>query len=160
MNRLGVTGIEQILNETGKNTCEPGNGSPEEKISRGALTSRIVRSARWHKQAIAGHVAFYYLILIIPLVIIDGKLTALGLKAGYYSGELNPLINYLFGHFEVDVVFWLRAVFVILAVMFLAYAYSRYPRYLKKYYFLLAITIAAYLAVNIAHVWFLVIVSI
>jgi len=106
-----------------------------------------------HKKTLVKKIIIFYLITVAPLVIIDGRLTVLGIEKGYYQGELNPLINYLFSYFSVDAVFMLRAIFIVMAVAFLAFIYFKYPSYIRKYYLLLTITLIAYLAINIIHVW-------
>jgi len=106
-----------------------------------------------HKKTLVKKIIIFYLITVAPLVIIDGRLTVLGIEKGYYQGELNPLINYLFSYFSVDAVFMLRAIFIVMAVAFLTFIYFKYPIYIRKYYLLLTITLIAYLAINIIHVW-------
>jgi formate hydrogenlyase subunit 3/multisubunit Na+/H+ antiporter MnhD subunit len=132
------------------------NSSAVEKIfSPVNIPALILRAIADKRDILAKNISSLYLIVIAPLVILDGKFTALGIKAGYYEGELNPLINYLFGYFEIDTVFWLRALFILFAVAFLAYAYHKYPRCLKKYYLLLVVSVVSYLSINIVHVWVL-----
>jgi formate hydrogenlyase subunit 3/multisubunit Na+/H+ antiporter MnhD subunit len=132
------------------------NSSAVEKIfSPVNIPALILRAIADKRDILAKNISSLYLIVIAPLVILDGKFTALGIKAGYYEGELNPLINYLFGYFEIDTVFWLRALFILFAVAFLAYAYHKYPRCLKKYYLLLVVSVISYLSINIVHVWVL-----
>lgn len=148
--------IEQILKKTRRINGRPSHLATGKIIRGKGRLALITKALCGQRETFAKQISSFYLIAIAPLVIIDGKFTALGLKTGYYQGELNPLINYLFGYLEVDTVFWLRAILVILAVMFLIFAYLKYPGYVKKYYLLLALTVISYLAINIAHIWVLI----
>lgn len=86
-------------------------------------------------------------------MIIDGRLTALGIENGYYQGELNTLINYLFSNFTIDAVFLLRTILIVMAVAFLVFTYFKYPIIIRKYYLLLTVTLKSCLTINIMHVW-------
>lgn len=153
-----VKEIEQVLRKARKINGEPKHlKAGKSKCDKGILKS-ATRFLINQREILAHQISSFYLISIAPLVIIDGKLTALGIKAGYYQGELNPLINYLFGYYDIDTVFWLRAVFVIFAVMFLIFIYKIYPVYVKKYYLLLTLTMVSYLIINIMHIWVLIFV--
>lgn len=122
-------------------------------ISGKDILALLNQTLKNQKETIVNYIIFFYLITIAPLVIIDGRLTALGIKKGYYQGELNPLINCLFSYFSIDTVFMLRAIFIIIAVAFLVFAYYMYPEYIKKYYVLLTVSLASYLIINILHIW-------
>jgi len=151
-----VKKIEQILQKTSKTNGETKHLTTG-KLNRGkSMLGSATRFLINQREIFAHQISSFYLISIAPLVIIDGKFTALGMKAGYYQGELNPLINYLFGYFDIDTVFWLRAVFVIFAVLFLIFIYKLYPVYVKKYYLLLTLTTVSYLIINIMHIWVLI----
>ena len=151
-----VKKIEQILQKTRKINGETKHLKTG-RLNRGKdMLGSAARLLINQREILAHQISSFYLISIAPLVIIDGKLTALGIKGGYYQGEFNPLINYLFGHFDIDTVFWLRAIFVIFAVMFLIYIYKKYPLYVKKYYLLLTLTMISYFIINIMHLWVLI----
>ncbi len=126
---------------------------PGTLINGKRLSALISRKLKTHKEAFIRHIISLYLITIVPLVIVDGRLTVLGIQNGYYEGELNPFINYLFNFFTIDTVFTLRATFIFIAVAFLVLVYNMYPVYIKKYYLLLTVTLFSYLTINIFHIW-------
>lgn len=153
-----VKEIEQVLWKARKINGEPKHlKAGKSNCDKGILKS-ATRFIINQKEIFARQISSFYLISIAPLVIIDGKFTVLGINAGYYRGELNPLINYLLGYFNIGIVFWLRAIIVILAVIFLIFIYKKYPFYVKKYYLLLAITVISYLIINIMHLGVLIFV--
>lgn len=151
-----VKKIEQLLQKTSKIKVETQHLTTGKLNRVKEMLGSATRFMINQKEILAHQISAFYLISIAPLVIIDGKFTALGIKGGYYQGEFNPLINYLFGYFDIDTVFWLRAIFVIFAVMFLIYIYKKYPLYVKKYYLLLTLTMISYFIINIMHLWVLI----